>query len=197
MESRISSLVPGARIVGQAVTIDFVSTKESVAPVVCYEAIDSSQTGEVLILGAHGYAGCAVWDRLFGVAAQARGISGVVIDGLCRDAGALKEMGLPVFCRGTSPLSIRGRLRASALNAPLLCGGVLVTPGDVICADDDGSAVIHPAEVSQVLQTAEKLRDLELELGRDLSSGSTLHDAFAQHGRLGSLRMLSGGRLDG
>ena len=77
------------------------------------------------------------WGELMAVAAQARGIAGLVIDGGVRDVGALRRLGFPAWSRGVSVL---GCLKVSPglVGAPVVCGGVQVATGDFVVADDDG-----------------------------------------------------------
>ena len=91
------------------------------------------------------------WGELLSTAARYRGCRGVVIDGYTRDTRAIIAMGFPVFCRGIHPADSLGRLDVAAHDVPIHCGGVLVGPGDLILADDDGVVAIPQAVAEQAL----------------------------------------------
>ncbi len=85
--------------------------------------------------------------------AQRRGVAGFVVDGLVRDLGEVREAGFPVFGRGVIP--IPGTKQAlGALGGPVRCGGVLVQPGDIVVADEEGVVVVPAARQAEVLDAA-------------------------------------------
>jgi regulator of RNase E activity RraA len=81
-------------------------------------------------------------------------MTGVVTNGNCRDTDELILQGVPVYSKyqggGTRP----GRIEAGAINKPVVVGGVLINPGDVIVADGDGVIVVPRAYMDQVLEAA-------------------------------------------
>ena len=85
-----------------------------------------------------------------------RGAVGVVVDGVVTDVVELRAAGLPVFARGTSVLTAK-RIASprSAVNVPVLCGGVMVNPGDVVMADDNGVLVLSADEAANAADRAE------------------------------------------
>ncbi|WP_034270996.1 RraA family protein [Actinospica robiniae] len=85
--------------------------------------------------------------------AQRRGVAGFVVDGLIRDLAEVREAGFPVFGRGVIPKP--GTKKAlGALAEPARCGGVLVHPGDVVVADEEGVVVVPAAQREQLLAAA-------------------------------------------
>ena len=85
--------------------------------------------------------------------AHRRGVAGFVLDGLVRDIGEVRELGFPVYGRGVIPKP-GGKSRAVPLGQPVICGGVVVHPGDVIVADEDGVAVVPAVRAAEVLADA-------------------------------------------
>ena len=86
--------------------------------------------------------------------AQRNGIAAFVLDGLIRDLAEVRDMGFPVFARGVIP--IPGTKSAVAThNAPVRCGGVTVSPGDTVVADEEGIVVVPSARHEQVLLAAQ------------------------------------------
>lgn len=86
--------------------------------------------------------------------AQQRGIAGFVVDGVIRDVAEVRERRFPVFARGVIPIpGVRRRL--GVLNGPVTCGGVRVSPGDVVVGDEEGIAVVPAARAEEALRAAE------------------------------------------
>jgi 4-hydroxy-4-methyl-2-oxoglutarate aldolase len=117
-----------------------------------HAAIYRAEPGSVIVVEAgdvdYALAGgnvCAV--------AQRRGIAALVTDGVVRDLAEVRELGFPVFARGVIPCpGIKAAV--APLNVPVRCGGVVVRPGDVVVADEEGIAVVPAARREQVLAAA-------------------------------------------
>lgn len=75
-----------------------------------------------MVITTNGEHHAGVWGELMTVAATARGVTGVVIDGLVRDVDPIERLGFPVFARGASPLDCAGRLEVRAHGEPIVCG---------------------------------------------------------------------------
>ncbi|MFI7687424.1 hypothetical protein ACIBQ6_00050 [Nonomuraea sp. NPDC049655] len=91
----------------------------------------------------HGRSAC--WGELFSAAAKGRGAAGVVCDGYVRDRAKILDLDFPVFALGTRPVDYRARMRVAAVQEPVTCGGVLITPGDPVPAEDDGVVAVPRA----------------------------------------------------
>jgi 4-hydroxy-4-methyl-2-oxoglutarate aldolase len=127
-------------------------------------AVERAPRGSVLVVSADGF-----------VAAQAAGISGLVIDGGVRDVAALARRVFPVFSRG---ISVRGTVKASApsVGGAIRMTGVDVALGDLVVADDDGVVVLPAAEVPRVLLAGEARAAKEADFMQRLAEGATTVD---------------------
>jgi 4-hydroxy-4-methyl-2-oxoglutarate aldolase len=165
----IQAMVPGVRMAGPALTV---IAEDDHLPV--FTALAEAEPGEVLVIATNG-GRLAVLGELFATEARRRGLAGVVIDGHCRDVHGLRALGLPVFARGTLPASGSTVSRAP-LREPVRCGGVDVTPGDVVFGDDDGVVIAAPERIASALDAAEAIARSERAILAALGGGRTLHD---------------------
>ena len=172
----IRAMVPGVRFAGPALTV---TAEDDHLPT--FSALADAQPGEVLVIVTNG-GRLAVLGELFATEARRRGLAGVVIDGYCRDIHGLRELGLPVFARGTIPASGTTVSRA-ALREPVRCGGIDVTPGDIVFGDDDGVVIAPVALVEAALDLAETIAAKERALLAAMARGAPLHDGtnFVEH----------------
>ena len=144
---------PMPRIAGPAVTASLPTASFSMAKI----AMDQCQAGDVLVLNAYGDVNHALLGGHIGHALKVRGLAGVIVDGAVRDVTDLQEEGLPVFARGTAVI-VGGHDGPGEVNVPIACGGVVVNPGDIIVADEDGIVVVPAKEAENVLQAVKVLK---------------------------------------
>ncbi len=148
------------------------------------EAIDSILPGEIVAVSTSESKRNAPWGELLSTAARARGARGAVIDGLVRDVRAIQKLGFPVFTAGIKPVDSKGRGVVVDYNVPVLCGGVIVAPGDLIVADFDGVVVIPAEIIDDTLQIAKEKISKENHSRKDLLEGAYLADVYAKYGVL-------------
>jgi regulator of RNase E activity RraA len=148
------------------------------------EAIDSILPGEVVVVATGGSRRNAPWGELLSTAAVARGARGAVVDGLVRDVRGIQELGFPVFAAGTKPVDSKGRGRVVSYNVPVACGGVLVSPGDLVFADLDGIITIPAAMVDEVVQLATDKALRENHSRDELRNGAFLRAVYDKYGVL-------------
>jgi regulator of RNase E activity RraA len=139
-----------ARFVGPAVTLRYAPMREDLdarASTVhpdnpTRRVIESAASGSVLVIDMGGSVGGGAIGDILAARLIYRGIAGVVADGAMRDVGPLHDMDLPIHCRASTPPPSSAALLAVGTGEPVGCGGTLVYPGDIVCADEDGAVVI-------------------------------------------------------
>ena len=147
-------------------------------------AIDSILPGEVIVVSTGESRRNAPWGELLSTAAIARGARGAVVDGLVRDVRRIQALEFPVFAAGIKPVDSRGRGRVVAYNVPVRCGGVLVTPGDLVFGDLDGIVTIAAAIVEQVVRLATDKVSRENHSRDELQKGAYLRSVYDKYGVL-------------
>jgi regulator of RNase E activity RraA len=136
-----------------------------------HAAIHRAGPGSVVVVESgdldHALAGgnvCAV--------AQRRGIAAFVADGLIRDLAEVRQLGFPVFARGVIPIP-GGKSEVRPHNEPVRCGGVLVGPGDIVVADEEGVVTVPAARAEEI--TAAARAKLAKEAAETLDDWETSH----------------------
>src|SRR3954471_2750064 len=123
-----------------------------------HKALDVLEPGDVVVIDAGGSSQNAVLGDLISTKARHRGAAGFVVDGYVRDLPNIKELDLPVFARGTTPIGPLHR-GPGEINCPVCCGGVVVNAGDLVVGDSMG-VVIVPREIA--IELLERLRKHEV-----------------------------------
>lgn len=86
--------------------------------------------------------------------AQRNGVAALIVDGVVRDVVESREHRFPMFGRGVSPIPAK-RVGDGGMNVQIRCGGVVVNPGDVVVADEEGIVVVPRARAEDVLARAQ------------------------------------------
>ena len=173
MAGRISPVAAGMHFVGQARTIASVAGDNAAM----HTIINLLRPGEVLVIDAENFDDRAVWGGILNSRAMLRKINGVVVDGAVRDVAELRDMPLPVFASATSPAGPHKGWGGS-IDDVISCGGISVTPGDIILADDDGVTVVPLARAESVLSDAQKKVQFEADIIEKLAKGEDTSSLF-------------------
>ncbi|MTD57046.1 RraA family protein [Amycolatopsis pithecellobii] len=163
---------PARRIAGQARTVALEADRG--VPSTRHlgtAAIEDSAAGDVIVVAHRSRDDAAGWGGLLAKAALAKGVSAVVVDGVCRDVDDYFEHDLPVWARGATPVSARGRVVEASTGEPVRLGGITVSPGDWIVADRSGVVAIPAGDVERVTAKAEALARREALMTADIRAG--------------------------
>jgi len=135
------------------------------------KAIEDIPPGHALVIDCRGEQGAGSIGDILALRLQRRGISAAVADGPVRDAAAVRETGLAVFCSGAAaPASLNVHFGAD-LQRPIACGGVTVFPGDVLVGDGDGVVVIPHALAGEIARDGAEQEQLEVFLKNRIADG--------------------------
>jgi RraA family protein len=139
-------------------------------------AVEAAEPGAVIVVDG-GARETALGGEMFARAALVRSLGGVVVDGGYRDMGYVKTCALPVYSRFVTPRAGTAS-QLGELQVPVTCGGVVVNPGDLVMADDEGLVVVDPRRVESLLDAALAIKNAEHGVIERLDRGETLSDAF-------------------
>lgn len=186
MRPELRPLYPGAKLVGRAATMLAVAVSE--LPEQPYkllmDLLDGIRPGEVVVAGVQGDVRAALWGELLSTHTRTRGGRGAVLDGLSRDSWGIEDMKFPVFATGVTPGDSKGRLEVIAIRQPILAGGVAVTDGDLVLADEDGVVVVPAALEDEVVGRAFEKVASENTIRDLLRQGASIRKVFEEHGIL-------------
>lgn len=147
-------------------------------------AIDQGTANSVWVMVVEDGADIAGMGGLMGTAMWSRGYAGAVIDGGVRDVGHLRKIGFPVYALGIVPSTSVHHYRFAAANAPLVCDGVEVKPGDIVAADGDGVVVVPRDKAREVLAKAQDLDIQEHSMYGYIEKYRSIVEAVKKFGRL-------------
>ncbi len=169
------------KIVGSAVTVKLVAAGLTKGKThLCIKAIDLAQPGDIILVDNGGRLDTSCWGGILANGAKQKGISGVVIDGACRDVDDCVEINFPVYSRGSVVATARGRIMEQSTNEMVQFGGVQVRPGDIIIGDKSGVVVIPFEKLDEVLVKAEGLWQKEEDMVKEIYSGKTMTEVDAK-----------------
>lgn len=106
---------------------------------------------DFVVVDAGGRCDIAGWGANHATRCQARGVSGVLVNGAVRDISHIRRLGLPSFCLGASPVASRWDQETVEFNGPVVIAGVQIRSGDIIVGDEDGLVVIAPEQAAAIL----------------------------------------------
>jgi regulator of RNase E activity RraA len=136
---------PMSRLAGQALTVKTPPGDN----LTVHGALGMVRPGDVLVIDARGYTGACATGALSLVIPIRDGLRGAIVDGAWRDAAELSALNFPVCGRGLAAFS-PPKEQLGEINVPVACGGVVVSPGDLVIGDEEGVVVVPRDQAADV-----------------------------------------------
>ncbi|MGD1065404.1 MAG: RraA family protein [Vulcanimicrobiaceae bacterium] len=168
------------RICGRVVTFKLADRRTTAEPDgprvhLGVRALETAGPGSVVVIEQRTGIDAASWGGILSLAAKLYQIEGVIAEGAVRDIEEARALDLPVFSRGLTARTARGRLVEAGTNVPVRIGDVEVAPGDYVVADNSGVAFIAADQAERVIAFAESLAGREGSMAKSLLGGKPLH----------------------
>jgi len=173
LDAGITRQCGDARVVGRAITVRLTAQDSTLL----HHAAGYCEPGDVFVIDMGGDRRHAPVGEVLAATLHARGAAGVIIDGVMTDLDEVAPLGLPVYSRGRSILTTKLLgVDAGGINVPVVCGDVVVQPGDVVLADANGVFVASADVLAALLDTVTEDDAEEPDLVGRIRSGERLGD---------------------
>lgn len=176
----ISAISRRRRMVGTAYTVRYVPVGETKGTVGDY--IDEVRPGDVIVLDNQGRTDCTVWGDILTVTAGIKGISGTLIDGVCRDLDGIDDENYPLYARSVFMMTGKDRVMVDGTQVTVSIGNRQVRPDDIIVGDASGVVVVPKERAEEVLRVARAIEAAEAAIIEAVRGGATIADARRAHG---------------
>jgi regulator of RNase E activity RraA len=183
MDPALHCLLSGHRIAGTAVTVRC----SGIDTTMVHYALGKVRPGDVLVIDRAGDGRHAACGGGVAYAAREAGCVGIIIDGMATDIDELREYGLPVWARGLSTVTGKRLFLHGEFGTAVSCGGVTVTPGDAILADENGVLVMPPADIKAAAERAIGMQQAEKITLARIAKGERLPDINGTNAKIAEL----------
>ena len=175
----IRPIQSGTRIAGSAVT----ALCHPGDNLMIHAAVETCQPGDILVVAVTAPSTHGFFGELLATSLQARGVRGLVMDAGVRDTAELRAMGFAAWSRH---VSCQGTVKATpgSVNVEVVIGGQTVSPGDVVCADDDGVVVVARSEAAWALDMSRQRLVNEEDARARLAAGELGLDMYGLRQKL-------------
>jgi len=176
----LSQLSSSRRIAGRVLTIKLGvgAPPPGVPRHIGTTAIVSAQPGDIIVVEQRSGVHAAAWGGILALGAKLRGLGGVIAEGAVRDIDEARQHDFPVFGRGVTPVTARGRIVELSNNQPVKIGDVEVKAGDYAIADGSGVAFIAAENIERVLAAAEDIVAREAAMAKALYEGKPITEVM-------------------
>jgi regulator of RNase E activity RraA len=184
MRHTIKQRTVNKRIIGPALTVKL--TPGDIVD--CLVIFEIAHRGDIVVIDAFSESETSVWGGLMSGLSKAAGIVGVVIDGSSRDTDEAKMLDFPIYSTYVSPrgshTAYSGRKEPIEINTPIVCGGVIVCPGDLVVADEIGVTVAPADDLEEIYVRAKEQAEKEEVTRAEILKGATVKELLEKFGRI-------------
>ncbi len=181
----LTPVAEGQRFCGRALTVRMLvgtSGSFSADEIALGKILSQAKADDVIVVDIGGEP-ITVWGELTTMAAQAQGVSGLVVDGAVRDVDIIRRLGFPVVSRHVLPRAGKTRLRLGSVDEePVTVGGVTVHPGDFVFSDDTGVVVVPQGLYEETVSEIDKIKAKEDAFKQGLAEGLPYLEAAKRMG---------------
>jgi regulator of RNase E activity RraA len=184
MRHTIKQRTVNKRIIGPALTVKL--TPGDIVD--CLVIFEIAHRGDIVVIDAFSESETSIWGGLMSGLSKAAGIVGVVIDGSSRDTDEAKMLDFPIYSTYVSPrgshTAYSGRKEPIEINTPIVCGGVIVCPGDLVVADEIGVTVAPADDLEEIYVRAKEQAEKEEVTRAEILKGATVKELLEKFGRI-------------
>jgi regulator of RNase E activity RraA len=184
MRHTIKQRTVNKRIIGPALTVKL--TPGDIVD--CLVIFEIAHRGDIVVIDAFSESETSIWGGLMSGLSKAAGIVGVVIDGSSRDTDEAKMLDFPIYSTYVSPrgshTAYSGRKEPIEINTPIVCGGVIVCPGDLVVADEIGVTVAPADDLEEIYVRAKEQAEKEEVTRAEILNGATVKELLEKFGRI-------------
>jgi 4-hydroxy-4-methyl-2-oxoglutarate aldolase len=137
-------------------------------------AVEAAMPGDVIVIEQRTGIDAAGWGGNLSLGARLRGVAGVIVEGPTRDVDQGGLLDFPVFARGHTSRTARGRIVEVGTNVRVAVGDVLVSPGDYVIADGSAVVFVTETDIERVLEAAEAVAKRERAMVDSLLQGTPI-----------------------
>lgn len=173
IDIQLTSIIPGSKVAGPArIAACGQGDNRAVHEIMAY-----ANPGDVLILTMPVPEPVALIGELLGCQARQKGVAGVLVDASTRDVAQLRSLGLPIWTRH---IRARGatKNKRGQIDVPVLVGGCLINPADIVILDDDGAVVVAQKDIESVISSSESRLQKEAGLLQRFQAGDISYDIY-------------------
>ncbi len=174
----IKPLTMGIKLIGPAYTVEYSLYEQKPDTFKgAADYIDSVPPQSVIVIDNKGRNDCTTWGDILTQVALQKNIAGTLVHGAVRDVACIRAANYPLFCSAVYMRSGKNRVYKSGELCQLIINDVLINPGDLIFADEDGALVIPIALLDEIISKAEIIKATEKRIIAAVKAGSSLEKA--------------------
>lgn len=171
-------VAPAQPLIGRARTVELRAASPGTGLTPLHELVSSDLDEQVLVIAGARPIGGAIWGEIMSRAARRQGAVAVLLDGIARDAIAMRDEGLPVFAAELAVVGPAGRASIVAIDHAVTVGSTSVAPGDAVVVDSSGAVRVPADDAGRILDAARAYAEAEEQVMVALASGEPLLDAY-------------------